>query len=92
MLGGIGGRRRSGWIKYDSQKEDAYVNLAICYGQKSDYDRAKQILQVAQSKFPNNSQVKSTLADIEADNKSDKLVSAVKSYEKGDYTSALYYY
>ena len=76
-------------IKYDSTNEDAYVNLAICYGQKNDYERAKQILTIAQSKFPNNTQVKSTLANIESDSKSDKLATAIKSYENGDFSSAL---
>lgn len=76
-------------IKYDSANEEAYVNLAICYGQKDEYEKARQVLLIAQSKFPNNAQVKSTLASIDADNRSEKLASAIKSYEKGDYSEAL---
>lgn len=76
-------------IKYNSSNQDAYVNLAICYGQKNDYEKAKQVLTVAQSKFPNNTQIKSTLANIEADNKSDKLAAAIKNYEKGNFADAL---
>lgn len=76
-------------IKYNSENGEAYVNLAICYGQKDEYEKAKQVLTIAQAKFPNNPQIKSTLADIETDNKSNRLAMAIKNYEKGNFTEAL---
>ncbi len=76
-------------IKYDSSNEEAYVNLAICYGQQTEYEKARQVLLVAQNRFPNSSQVKSTLNNIETDNKSDKIANASKAYEKGNFNEAL---
>ena len=76
-------------IKYDSSNEEAYVNLAICYGQQSEYEKAKQVLLVAQNRFPNNAQIKTTLNNIETDNKTDKIANASKAYEAGNFTEAL---
>lgn len=76
-------------IRFDSSNAEAYVNLAICYGQKQDYDKAAQVLNVAQAKFPNNTQIKSTLANIQTDNSSAKIADASKSYSSGNYTEAL---
>ena len=76
-------------IKYDTNNEEAYINLAICYAENADYDRAKQVLNIAKVRFPSNKQVLSTLASIETDATSDKLSNANKNYESGNYSEAL---
>ena len=76
-------------IKYDTNNEDAYVNLAICYAENTDYDKAQQILNIAKIRFPQNKLVLKTLASIETDAASDKLSKATKNYEAGKYTEAL---
>ncbi len=76
-------------IRFDGSNAEVYVNLAICYGQQQEYDKAAQVLNVANAKFPNNAQIKSTLANIQTDNSSVKITNASKSYSSGNYTEAL---
>ncbi len=76
-------------IKYNSSNSEAYVNLAICYGQQQEYDKAAQVLNVALNKFPDNQQIKSTLANIQTDNTSVKIADASKNYNEGNYSAAL---
>ena len=76
-------------IRFNSSNAEAYVNLAICYGQQQEYDKAAQVLNVAQAKFPNNTQIKSTLANIQTDSTSTKIADASKNYSTGNYADAL---
>ncbi len=76
-------------IKFNSSNAEAYINLAICYGQKEDYDKASQVLTVAKSKFPDNSQIQKTLANIQKDSSSLRIADASKNYSAGNFADAL---
>ena len=76
----------------DPSKVDTYINLAICYASKDDYNNAISILNVAKSKFPANNQVLKTLKDVESDFGSAKLASASSSYDNKDYRRAIQEY
>ena len=79
-------------IKSDSKNVDAYVNLAICYASKNDYQNAEKILLQAKSLFPTNNLVLKTLQNVQKDNVSTILVEASKSYENKDYKNAIKLY
>ena len=79
-------------ISKDSSKVDAYVNLAICYASKDDYNNAVNILNTAKSKFPANNLVLKTLKDVQSDSLSTQLASANKSFEEKDYKKAIQEY
>lgn len=76
-------------ISKDSGKIDAYVNLAICYASKDDYNNAITTLNTAKSKFPSNAQIAKTLKEVNSDYMSVKLSAASASYDKKDYKKAL---
>ena len=76
-------------IRFNSSNAEAYINLAIYYGQKEEYDKASQVLTIAQAKFPGNTQIKSTLENIQKDNSSMRITDAAKNYSAGNYTEAL---
>ena len=76
-------------VRFNSTNAEAYVNLAICYGQKQEYDKAAQVLNIAQAKFPNNTQIKSTLANIQTDSSSERIADASKNYSAGNFEEAL---
>ena len=76
-------------IQKDSSNPDAYVNLAICYASKEDYNNALSTLELAKSKFPTNSLVQKTLQEVQSDSVSTKLAFAASSYDKKDYKTAL---
>lgn len=71
---------------------DAYVNLAICYASKEDYNSAVNILNNAKSRFPSNALVAKTLQDVKKDSLSTRLAAASEYYDKKDYRSALNQY
>ena len=71
---------------------DAYVNLAICYAAKNDYNNAVSVLNTAKTKFPANNLVLKTLQSVQNDSASTKLASASSSYENKDYKKALQEY
>ena len=79
-------------IKSDSKNVDAYVNLAICYASKNDYQNAEKTLLQAKSLFPTNNLVLKTLQNVQKDNVSTILVEASKSYENKDYKNAIKLY
>ena len=66
-------------INKNSSKIDAYVNLAICYASKEDYNNAVNILNSAKEKFPTNNLVLKTLKDVQQDSASTKLAAAGSS-------------
>lgn len=68
---------------------DAYVNLAICYASINDYTNAKNILNTAKSKFPDNKLVLKTIKEVESDAVSTVLSSANANYEAKNYKKAL---
>lgn len=79
-------------IKTNPTNVDAYVNLAICYASKNDYDNAEKVLNSAKSKFPTNNLVLKTLQDVQKDSLSTALASASRNYENKDYKTALQQY
>lgn len=79
-------------INKNSSKIDAYVNLAICYASKEDYNNAVNILNSAKEKFPTNNLVLKTLKDVQQDSASTKLTAAGSSYENKDYKQAIKQY
>ena len=79
-------------IEKDSTKVDAYVNLAICYAAKNDYNNAISTLNTAKSKFPANNLVLKTLQNVQSDSSNSKLAEASQSYENKDYKKAIQQY
>ena len=76
----------------NSSKVDAYVNLAICYAAKDDYNNAISTLNDAKAKFPANNLVLKTLQDVQSDLSSTRLATASSSYENKDYKKAIQEY
>ena len=76
-------------LKSNPANVDAYVNLAICYASKNDYQNAQAILNNAKSKFPTNNLVLKTLQDVQNDSLSTALAEASKIYENKDYKAAI---
>jgi len=85
-------RAYKSFISANSQKADAYINLAICYASRNDYKNALATLNSAKSKFPNNQTIAKTLADVQKDATSTAIASASKSYENKDYKKAIEQY
>ena len=80
------------YLRKDTAKADAYVNLGICYASKDDYGSAITTLNVAKEKFPNNNSVIKTLKEIQNDYNSTRVASAAASYEAKDYKKAIQLY
>ena len=76
-------------ISKDSSKVDAYINLAICYASKDDYNNAVNILNTAKSKFPSNSLVAKTLKEVQSDSDASRMALASASYDSKDYRKAI---
>ena len=79
-------------ISKDSSNVNAYVNLAVCYASKNDYNNAVNTLNTAKAKFPANNLVLKTLQNVQQDSASTKLASASASYENKDYQQAIQQY
>ena len=79
-------------INKDGSNVNAYINLAICYASKNDYNNAANILNTAKSKFPANNLVLKTLQSVEQDSASTKMAAASSSYENKDYNKAIEQY
>ncbi len=75
-----------------SPNAEVYVNLAIALSQKKDYNNAVSMLKIAQSKFPDNAQVKETLNSIYGEVNDIKLTKASEYYNAGQYEEALKIY
>ena len=76
-------------IKLTPTNPEVYVNLAIAQGQNKNYDSAIATLNTANTKFPNNSQVKDTLKSIQAQSTDEKLTVAAGYYNNKDYQNAI---
>lgn len=79
-------------LKLKSDNPEVYVNLAIAYKQKQDLTLAKQILQDAKIKFPNNKQIADNLQALVQEAVAGKFDEASKAYNSGDYQKALLTY
>lgn len=76
-------------LKVKTDNPEVYLNLAIAYKQKNDIVSAKQILQTAKVKFPNNKQILANLSDLQQEAVAGQFDDASKSYNSGDYQKAL---
>ena len=76
----------------DSSREGVYENLALCYANKKDYQKAKEIIAEGQSIFPDKTSFAKLLADVNSNKDSETLQSAYDAYNKGDYTTAIKLY
>ena len=79
-------------IAKNSSNVDAYVNLAICYASKEDYNNAISTLNSAKAKFPANNLVLKTLQSVQSDSVSTKLATASSSFENKEYKKAIQQY
>lgn len=79
-------------IAKNSSNVDAYVNLAICYASKEDYNNAISTLNSAKAKFPTNNLVLKTLQSVQSDSVSTKLATASSSFENKEYKKAIQQY
>ena len=76
-------------IQTDSDNSEAYVNLAIAQGQAKNYDKALETLQIANSKFPNNTQIANTIKSIRLQANDEQLDIAANLYNNKDYKGAI---
>ena len=79
-------------ISKNASNVDAYVNLAICYASKEDYNNAISTLSAAKAKFPTNNLVLKTLQSVQNDSVSTKLATASSSFDNKDYKKAIQQY
>ena len=79
-------------ISKNASNVDAYVNLAICYASKEDYNNAISTLNAAKAKFPANNLVLKTLQSVQNDSVSTKLATASSSFDNKDYKKAIQQY
>lgn len=76
-------------LKVKTDNPEVYVNLAIAYKQKQDNDSAKQVLQDAKIRFPNNKQIADNLQAFAQEAIAGKFDEASKYYNSGDFQKAL---
>ncbi len=79
-------------LALEPNNAEVYVNLAIAQSQKKDYNGAISLLKIANAKFPENSQVKETLASIQGEINDGQLAKASEFYNAGDYVRAVQIY
>lgn len=76
----------------DPMRDGVYENLAVCYAQKKDYQKAKDVLRVGQSKFPTKTSYSKLIKDIDSNSNSELLEQAYNAYNNGDYNTAIRLY
>ncbi|CDE89382.1 TPA: hypothetical protein CPT81_08650 [Candidatus Gastranaerophilales bacterium HUM_20] len=76
-------------IKLTPSNPEVYVNLAIAQGQKKDYDKALNTLNLANTKFPNNAQISDAIKSISSQSVDEKLEVAANYYNNKDYQNAI---
>lgn len=79
-------------LKAKADNPEVYLNLAIAYKQKNDLVSAKQILQTAKVKFPNNKQISDNLQELTQEAVAGKFDEATQAYNSGNYQQALQIY
>lgn len=75
-------------LKSDKTGE-VYVNLAIAQSQKENFDSAINTLNTAKAKFPNNSQIATTMTSISEGALNSKLSKAADYFNNKDYKNAI---
>lgn len=76
-------------INLSPTNPEVYVNLAIAQGEEKNYDGAMATLNIANSKFPNNSQVTDTIKSINAQSTDEKLSVAANYFNNKDFQNAI---
>lgn len=79
-------------VKRVDSREDLYENLAMCYAQKKEYEKAKQLLTEAKEKYPNNENISKLLTGVNEDISADILDNAYEAYNSQNYTKAIELY
>lgn len=79
-------------LKVKTDNPEVYVNLAIAYKQENNLAMAKQVLQDAKIKFPNNKQISDNLQAFAQEAVAGKFDEASQAYNSGDYQKALAIY
>ena len=72
-----------------SNNPEVFVNLAIAQGQMKNYDGALTTLSSAKSKFPNNSQIKDAIKNLQNENIASKFDKAAEYFNNKDYENAI---
>lgn len=76
-------------LKVKMDNPEVYLNLAIAYRQKNDLASAKQILQTAKAKFPENKQIAGNLNSMQQEAVAGQFDDASKAYNGGDFQKSL---
>lgn len=76
-------------LKVKTDNPEVYLNLAIAYKQKGDAAQAKQILQNAKMRFPENKQIADNLKAFDEEALAGKFDEAAKYYNSGDFQKAI---
>lgn len=75
-------------LKADTTGE-IYINLAIAQNQKGNYENAINTLNAAKAKFPNNSQIATTMTSIKDEALNSKLSKAAEFFNNKEYEKAI---
>jgi len=76
-------------VKRVDSREGLYENLAMCYAQKKDYEKAKEILTEAKEKYPNNQNIAKLLSGVNSDITADIMDNAYTAFNNQDYKKAI---
>lgn len=76
-------------LKLKTDNPEVYINLAIAYKQKQNYESAKQILQTAKLNFPGNKPILDNLQSLNQEVLSGKFNEASEYYNKGEFQKAM---
>ena len=79
-------------IKANSKNPEIYVNLALAQAQGNNFDQALNTLEIAKTKFPQNSTIVSTSKNIASMKTDNQLAKAAEAYNNKDYQNAIKYY
>ena len=79
-------------IQLDPKNVDTYLNIAAAYKQKSEFDKAKQILTDGKSLFPENTEFQKQLNILVEEETSLLYSKASESFKAGKYQEAINIY
>ena len=79
-------------VKRVDNREDLYENLAMCYAQKKNYEKAKEILAEAKEKYPNSQNISKLLAGVNEDITAEVMDNAYAAYNSQNYNKAIELY
>ena len=79
-------------IKIDNKNAEIYINLALALAQGNNFDGAIETLEIAKTKFPQNSTIVSTAKNIISMKTDNQLAKASEAYNNKNYQKAIEYY